>query len=319
MGFIAGNLPGAYYGARMGYRLGAGRQQGRSGGGVTAQRDVTAVYRKKTMPRRKKKAWKKFVKKVQAVADKDRGTVSLVMNYGDVQVHPSQVAGIRQQMVKAFHLYGKNASAATPLEVGARDLGRAAADFIADGVDDSGKVKFKSAVLDITITNAGTGAEGLYQGPLEVDIYHIVYGKKQYLSDGIINSFDQGTIQTETFAALPKININDRGATPFNLPQGVSILGAKIIKKKKYFLGQNQSFTYQVRDAKNRIMELVTMKDKPIFYDPKCTQTVLMVAKPSSLIQDTESFSVVTGSTRTYTVNHEGLNEDASKFYNDFN
>lgn len=306
-------------GARMGYRAAGRRPALRSGGGVTAQRDVTAVYAKKKMPRRKRKAWKKFVRKVQAVAEKDRGTVSLVMNYGDLQVHPGFAAGIKQQMIKAFHLYGMNAGAATPLEVGARDLGTISTDFQTSGVDDTGKVTFKSAVLDITVTNPGAVAGASYSGPMEVDIYHIVYGRKQYSSDGILNTFNQGTIQTETFAALPKVNLNDRGATPFNLPQGISILGAKVLKKKKYFLGTGQSFTYQVRDAKNRIMELVTMKDKASFYSPKYTQTVLMVVKPANNIDETQNFAVTSGSTRTYTCTYEGLDQDKSKFYNEFN
>lgn len=320
MGYIAGNLPGAVYGAKLGYRLSGRRSQGgKAGSGVTSQRDVAAVYRRKPMPKAKRTAWKKFVKKVQAVAQKDRGTVSVVMNYGDTQVHPAFVGGVKQQLVKSFHLYGYNAnpSFVTPLEVGARDIGKIAGDFVTAGVDDSAKVTFKSAVLDITVTNQAP--EGGYFGPLEVDVYHIVYGRKQYPADGLINTFDQGTIQTETFASLPKVNINDRGATPFNVPQAISILGAKILRKKKYFLGLNQSFTYQVRDPKNRIMDLVSMRDKTGFYDPKYTQSVLLVAKPTAIVNETDTFSVTCGSTRTYTCTHEGLNEDASRYYNEFN
>lgn len=314
-----GLIPAARVGMAAYRRLGGGRRTPASGGGVTAQRDVTSVYRKKKMPRRKRKAWKKFVRKVQAVAAKDRGTVSLVMSYGDIQIHPGWVGGSRQQLVKAIHLFGGNASAVTPLEVGARDLGTISANFQAKGLDDTAKVTFKSGVLDVTVTNPGVFPGASYGGPLEVDVYHVVYGRKNYISNGLINSLDQGTIQTERFDALPKVSINDRGCTPFNLPQGISILGAKILKKKKYFLGAGQSFTYQVRDPKNHIMELVTMQDKASFYSPKYTQSLLVVAKPSNIIEETASFALSFNGTRTYTCTSEGLNQDQSKYYNQFN
>jgi len=56
------------------------RKRINSGGGVTTQHDKRFVYAKKRQPRFKRKRWGRFVKKVHAVAEKDYGTRTVVMN-----------------------------------------------------------------------------------------------------------------------------------------------------------------------------------------------------------------------------------------------
>lgn len=45
-----------------------------TGRGVTNQWDRTLIYKKKSMPRWKKRAWKRFSQKVNAVAEKSLGS-----------------------------------------------------------------------------------------------------------------------------------------------------------------------------------------------------------------------------------------------------
>lgn len=317
LGFIAGNIQGAYAGTRLARRTFKRRRVPRSTG-VTTQVDGTTVYKRKRMPKYKRKAWRKFVKKVQA-ATQDRGTISFVMNGANAQLAPAATAGVNKQLIQFVHLYGKNGGvSATARDIGANDM-RAMQGELAALLDDSSKVTFKSGVLDVTCTNQVIPEQSNYSGPLEVDIYHIVYPtKKQYPVTGMLTGFIDATSQSEAVDTLPKIEITDRGVTPFQCPQAISIMGCKIISKKKRFLQPGQSFTYQIRDPKNRVKELVTMRDKDIFYEPNITQTLMIVAKPTAIIAVDQVFSLITTATRTYSVQHEGGDVDRSRYFNNF-
>lgn len=317
IGFIAGNLPGAYIGweaARRG--MGRGRRS-YPRGGVTSQYDTTSVYKRKGMPRYKKKQWKKFTRKVKA-AISDRGTCTIVLNGAHAQQTTSTIAGSQRQGITYVHLYGKQGTGAAANEVGAQDLNKVVSSVrgsSSPGVDDTTKYHFKSAVLDITVTNQNAG-EGQYIGPLEIDVYHIVYPtKKQIVQPGLGNCFTIGTAQTEVVDTLPKIEIGDRGATPFACGQTISVVGMKILSKKKYFLPYGNCFTHQIRDPKNRTVDSETLVDKNSFYQPGWTQTLMIVAKPTAVIGDNQVFTFITGATRSFVLDWEGLNEDKSKYY----
>lgn len=321
IGYIAGNLPGAYAGYKMAGRAvpkPANSSKRTKQSWVTTQRDSTNVYQRKRMPRYKRKAWGKFVSKVKA-ATQDRGTVSFVMNGANAQLAPAAVAGVNKQLIQYVHLYGKNGTAVTTArDIGANDQRRIAQDMLSV-VDDTAKIMFKSAVVDITCTNQIVPEQSNYEGPLEVDIYHIIYPtKKERPASGMNDIFTDALAQTETIGAFPKVEIEDRGATPFQMPQAISISGMKILSKKKRFLQYGQSFTLQIRDPRNRLKELVPMTDKVCFYDPGVTQTFMIVARPTAIIGTEQVFSLITGATRTYTVNYEGGTTDRSHYYNNF-
>lgn len=319
VGFIAGNLPGAYIGWEAAGRGMARRYRRRKapGGGVTSQYDTTQVYRRKRMPRFKRKQWKKFTRKVKA-AISDRGTCTIVLNGAHAQQQPATVGTVQKQSIMFAHLYGKQGVGAQPNEIGANDLNKVVSSIrgtIHPTVDDTTKFHFKSAVLDITVTNQ-IAAEGQYTGPLEVDVYHIVYPtKKTVVIPGLGDAFNGGTIQTEIIDALPKIEINDRGVTPFAIGQAISVVGLKILSKKKYFLPYGQCFTHQIRDPKNRTIDSETLVDKNTFYQPGWTQTLMMIAKPTAVIGENQIFNLICGATRSFVLDWEGLNEDKSKYY----
>lgn len=321
LGYIAGNVPGAIIGARAGYRAARGRGGGGNRAGyaksITAQHDTKTVYKKSRMPRRKRKRWAKFVKKVVAATD-DRGTQTFLFNKAHSETKVSLVGGMSQQALVCAHLYGKNGQLAAG-ELGNRDLYEICQSLIGGGVDDSAKIRFMSGVLDITVTNQRNPGipENTYEGPLEVDLYHIVYpSNKQLVVNGLGQAYDTATTKVNGGYGLPKVNINDRGATPFDIGQASAITGLKILSKKKYYMGYGQAFTYQIRDPKNYQFDVGTHNDKFCFYQPKMTQSLMIVAKPTALIGDNQAFNFIVGATRSYKLQVEGVSADNSKISN---
>lgn len=328
LGYIAGNLPGAFMGAmaarkyfrgRRNNRRGGGGGTGSSGRGVTTQHDTQTVYRKRSMPKRKRRSWKKFIKKVQAAAD-DRGTMSFVMNGQHAQITPNAVGGSNRQVVMAVHLYGKN-SVSTDIEPGKSDLKMIAAEISAMPIDaqkstTTTNVQFKSAVLDVTLQNQ-IAADGYYQGPMEVDIYHLVYPKKLTTTMATLGTaFTQAAFDTSQTGTLPKIGITDRGVTPFAMGPAGTIAGYKILSKKKYFMAYGQTATYQIRDPKNRYTNLRKMQDDNSFCMHGWTQSLLIIGKPQGPIGENQNFDLIAGVTRSYNVSYEGINADSSHYFN---
>lgn len=296
------------------------RRRSTVGKGVTTQKDSANIYRKRRMPRRKRVRWRKFVSKVKA-ATKEQGTISLVYNGNYGEVRNNSISGVQQQGLICCHLYGRNAIGKAGREVGGTDMLQLCTDLrnaTVDPLQGSGKIQFKSAVLDVTVTNPTDGTD--YNGALEIDVYHIHYPKsKEYVINGLVRAIETGTSQTNQLLAVgDKVDISQRGTTPFGIGQIISISGMEILDKKKYFLPQGESFTYQIRDPKNRTIDNERLIDKATFYIPGWTQSVLFIAKPTDLIADTDTFSFTVGATRSYNVTYEGLNEDKSRYLGSF-
>jgi len=138
-----------------------------SGRGITTQYDRSRVYRKKRMPRRKKKAWKRFVRKAQAAIDKTLGSYSIVLND---QVTVSATAETTDQAIGQFALY--------PMKDGTNawlnDMAGIAAQFTTDfATTDSTKWGFKSGILDLTVQNTSLDATDGNGYAVEVDVYEM--------------------------------------------------------------------------------------------------------------------------------------------------
>lgn len=148
-GFAAGQL--GKYVARKYFRpkRSVPRKYLSSGNGVTSQYDKTLVYRKKRMPRRKRKSWKKFVKKVRRAMEKDYGKTSVVFNHLQDRVTGGIIVPGADQGRSECHLYGFSGtidtSGVSDGISGARDINVICANDTRIGP--STKVKFCSAVL----------------------------------------------------------------------------------------------------------------------------------------------------------------------------
>lgn len=249
-----------------------------SGGGVTSQYDRKTVYRKKSMPRRKRIQWKRFVKKTVAATMKQVGTRTIIRNN---QTYQSWVTSAQQTL--GFVLYGKSGTNNNAVLTGNADLTNI---FANDPLlaKNTSKAYFGSAVMDITITNLSSlVAAGNDTTAVELDIYEIVFWKDPNLPT-LESVYARADTNTDVINTGTSISLSIRGATPFDLPDG-GAQGAKILKKTKYLLQGGEICTYQYRDAGNYSLNKDQVTDNSSFCLPKMTKGVLVIMKgcPTSL------------------------------------
>lgn len=326
------------------------KKSGGDRGGITQQHDQITQYVKTYMPRKKKKAWRKFSKKVKYVMDASRGITTALTNFTFTASNANQ----NTQSYVDVHLYSNAASVPTQddlLQLAVNDQEMSSKKEISptnatvnvNAVTDDGwisaankNIRFTSAVLDLTYINTSTGIQ-------EVDVYHIVYrnvGPRALGNVSGANSFDAalgigrdatGFVRQNATAggALGnKVTLQSRGATPFELGGFLSFTGAKILRKEKVFVDSGKVYTKQIRDPKNRTFNPMgyylgqnTGITSPVnsFIKPGWTQTILFVCKQQTLADgpvapwegdNIQKFEVK--ATRIYKYNQAGQSEDKS-------
>lgn len=283
--------------------------RGRGGRGgetaVTNQRDFTTQYKRKPMPKFKKRRWRKFVKKVEAVSDRLIGLRTVLFN-DEIRIAYGGVGA--KQGWGVMHLYGRNGFNTTNVENGAADLfeiynndPEMKVNLGGSLVAQSGRVKFTSAVIDITMYNPGTHTA-------EIDVYKLVYygNEKQFSSFSTANQDYELTQQNINDGTVSNtIQLTTRGATPFNMGFLLSNLCAKIVWKKKFLVGSGQSVFFQHRDPKNRYIKTKDMAgptDTDLTYRG-ATCSYLFVTKEVNAA--TGEYTLRVGATRTYTYKTE--------------
>lgn len=252
---------------------------------TTLQHDYSRQYTRKTAPAWKRKRWTKFIKKVEAAGDKNLGLQTALKNELVVGEFNTQ----NQQGYLDFTLYSANSDDLIPI---ANQLIEQSSLDINSRIDQTTKMMFKSAVLDLTIRNTSYEQENATapktpytQCALEVDVYTIkasklfTHGNTDYV--GISQAIQDGFARMrEIGTGASGLSLLDRGVTPFECPMGIKSYGMKILKKVKYFLPWGAQATWQLRDPKNRNI----MKRKIIELNgcnlPGLTTFFLIVYKP---------------------------------------
>lgn len=284
------------------------RQKANSGRGVTANYDKTQIYSRKKMPRRKKRVWKKFSKKVNWVIDNRLGTKDIVFNK-PMTIQPGSGA----QGVCAALLYGKAGDPTEFDSVGQNDL-----TFLSEYTNGTQSVTDEingndfavtSAILDVTLTN--TSPETC---PMEVDIYEVMFKNEVYdnalftpvdgLNPIIGGTFPKGLAQSQTPFGTSALTISTRGCTPFNWLNGIKQSGMTISSKKKFFLPTGSSATYQIRDSKNRVFSANKINEgigRNGWVYPYATRGIIIISKQVAGFTTT-SHRLAVGVTRNYKV-----------------
>lgn len=219
------------------YLTGSGSNKKRkSGVGITGQHDKQVQYRKKWMPKAKKRKWVDFVRRVTAVSDRQKGRRTFVFNRtGDV----TATSGAQGYLCSV--LYGRNGvnlSTTTDFQSGMSDLYDI---FNQSGYSSTTKLKMLSATLDITYSNKGSSA-------VEMDLYEVQFKKATVYTD-FKSAIDNAETDTTTVGTWTSLNLTDRGVTLFDIPQVIRTTGMTIIKKTKVFVPSGGTTTYQMRDA----------------------------------------------------------------------
>jgi len=268
------------------------RQTSRSG--VTQHYDRQVQYVKKRMPYRKRKRWTSFVKKVHAANERQLGTKTLVYSV-QVTGTTSAVGGQNWQFCS---LYGVNGSGASS-EKGATDLYQIFQQAY-DAALENQKLTFKSAVLDLTLTNTGTNK-------LEVDLYHLSYWGSPALTsfnathNEAVN--DTPTMDPNGTAFFGPLSLAKRGVTPFDIPALMKLGKFTIVKKVKYWIDVGDTITYQIRDAKTHVISESSVLESNKFAQAKLTQSLYINFKPVAGAAETEGNSLTMGVTRKYSLN----------------
>lgn len=345
LGYTIGNVPGAYYGMRAGYSLGKRRRgtkkpypsskRRRLGArvskksiamdGVTRQRDDKMLYKKRRMPAKKRKQWKKFVKKVNAVEIKDRGLQ--IVKYNQNGVTGTNVPALGQTY-KAVHLYGCGATAGEP---GSRDLTLLGQDVEVQSVNwlkrtggdinptipnvkNLTEIRMQSAQLDMYIKNTGNVV-------LLIEVYHLWYVKNNNCPSfgdtvGWVEAVEQRKQEYagSTVTDMSAVDMNTFNCSMFDEPQFISKLGATVKSVRQVYLGSGEIHHMQIRDPKNYNINLFNYKQQDGvnyqgYVDPKLTETYVVVAKNIDSV--TEGQFTVNGC-RTYRYTVEGVKQTAT-------
>lgn len=240
-------------------------KRGASGVVTSAQHDVQRQYVKKYMPRRKKRIWKKFVRKVKASMMKSVGTNTVIRN-----LNRSFATGLAQQFA-ACHLYGFNGiEPVAGFDIGTDDIKQI---FSQDTrIDSNHKIVFMSAVLDLTMRNSG-------ENDAEVDIYEIEYRDRTQSNSFWEMEGNASNTVTNIPGVVNGVRLITRGATVFDLPKLIVYGKIKVVKKTKVFLPKGNTSNYQIRDARNRIFDGGELADDIGYIKPGYTRTVLLIAK----------------------------------------
>jgi len=307
------------------------------GRGVTQEHDRQFIYRKKSMPYGKKRRWKQFKRKIQAVSEKELGSRTVLFN----KLHTAENTTNGNQLVTTFGLYTNKSTDSLNNDLNAISTLENQGDSTAaagETVDLTSKIMFQSAVLDITMRNTShsndTPTTIDTDATLEVDIYEMKVNRRQLASylggppttlqpyTTLLNGFLSQDPKDKTIGgAGTGIKINLRGATPWDVPFALSAMKVKILKKTKMFINPGKTATYQYRDPKRRVTSLERMENGAGCNFGKWTHHIMIIAKAIpgltvGSVTDTLNEELSIGVTRKYFYKVEGMNDTRDRWLN---
>lgn len=290
-------------------------------GGTNA--DQRFIYRKKNMPKKKKRRWAAFVRKVNAVEERDLGTRTVLFN--DQLIQGNAVSGKQSTLTLALYPF-KNTNRGWLDDLNQiGQMENEANPTVAAGatIDKNSKIMFHSAVMDVTLRNTsikygeGQAIQVAPEAAIELDVYDII--AREDAADNATTYFDISAMlnaydDREIGGTGTGIEIADRGATPFELPSGLSRFKIKVLKKTKFFIPNGQTITFQVRNPKRKVCRYGELELNDGFNKAGWTQYKFLIYKlVPGLDQGTAvgeyKAELSVGLTRKYMYKVEGFNE----------
>jgi len=290
-------------------------------GGTNA--DVRNVYRKKRMPAKKRKRWARFIKKVNAVDERELGTRTVLFNDTIVTRHTNPV----HQGCLTLGLYSfKNATRGwldDLNQIGQLENEGDPTAATGGTIDRNSKIMFHSAVMDLTIRNTSElqTAAGIYSldavAAIELDVYDIILGGNTQDNTATYTSLSEllnGYDDKEIGGTGTGISIEDRGATPFELPSNIGRFKLKVLQKTKYFIPNGQTITLQERNPKRKVCRYGELETNDGFNKKGWTRFKYIIYKAVPGVSvgsavGTYRMSITCGLTRKYMYKVEGFNE----------
>lgn len=249
---------------------------------TTAQHDYQTQYRKKSLPRKLKRRYRRAMKSFVSKSLRLVGSNTVVKNQSTSVV----TSALIPQTFVAIHLGACNGTAVG--EPGLGDINNIVSSDTR--VSSSGKLLIKTANMDCTMRNTGNN-------PIEVDVYHVVYTDATKETSWFAQ-YNNAATNTPPIGSLTSLTLNQRGVQLFDFPD-LFKRGQKILKKTKVFLPVGNTATYRLKLRANQwITPANELQDNFGFYKPYYTQTLVFVVKPTVGSDDTSTF--VVGCTRKY-------------------
>jgi hypothetical protein len=322
------------------------RKKMKFGQGVTRDMDRRQIYRRRSMPRYRRKRWVRFLKKVNAVNEKTLGKRTYIFkpnvdtlasnNYEVQKVGTYGMYTIESAQPDMRHLQRIMETENTGSTTMNSDDGAV--------IYNDTKLQFKSAILDMTFSNRSTvnsetpsnSDELAASCPIEVDIYEMAIGRKAYARnlDDTVTTFEniqqmlshKPSMELENPAGFTKFTFDPetRGLTPWDFSTSLGQFRMKIYKKTKFLLKNGEYFTYQMRDPRSHNITRSQIQDCAGFNMPGITKLIYVTMKPVpgtepdiGSIPGNINARLLIGRTIKYTYCLEGANEDRHFVLND--
>lgn len=228
-------------GARGAYRTVQrmrGKQASIEPNAITTQHDTAVRYRRRRMPRRRRKQWTRFSKKVKHVMLQMQGLQTYVIdNPGAVQP-----VAVDTQVTDGWMLGGTQSVGNDELFQIFRAAFSAA---LTTTTVAPYKLFLKSMCLDIQIRNTHATV------PCIIDVYTLI-ARQDYSSAANIKTQYDATFVQQGPMFIGAVTPGNPGVTPFQ--NGPFLKMWKILSKKEYFLSSGGMATMQLRIPFNRMI-----------------------------------------------------------------
>jgi len=213
---------------------------------VTGQHDFQNLYRRRPAPRRVRRRAKKSMRTFMYNMDKIQGMqVSVINNYTAVTTAPT--GSDNAQAVTSFTMYG-GYNLTSPVNTH-NDLVRIWNNHFGSTPGYAaayGKLRFRSCVMDFQVLNADN------DNACYVEVYN-VQNRKKDPNYNTVQRWASSLASNMTPVGGSDLTQNFWKSTPFDAAGFGEFW--KITNRKKYLLQGGQQITFQVRDAKNYMID----------------------------------------------------------------
>lgn len=253
-----------------GSRTATRSSRNRDYGNITFQNDEHMIYRRKRAPRRVRKAHRRAFKNFMYNLDRCQSMKTCLINYSQAQtLVPASLAASQIAFGVTLYGYGPNSYASNILPgngdipwIFARENGAYPTTDLA-----SRKLRFRSAVMDLTVYNGLTGTEeNSWGGILCLDVYHVIAKKDAY--DTVLNGdpvlWWSDAVREQAAGNMPTAvtSYQYEGCTPFDAPGFGRNWTIKRVRKVR--LSPGQTFITQLRDPGNYVLNMDDILEKTI-------------------------------------------------------
>lgn len=261
------------------------------------------MYRKRRMPRKRKRAWKRSIRKHRALNQLDLGLRTMMFPANDTISSGSGFQGILE-----FSAMTNDGALKTAASNFAQEL---SAIVTQEGLPTTAKINIASYRQDITIANEGATV-------MEMDIYECIPIKQSNNQSGqqtAVDHWARGYQNSSVIGTLPKLSIIDLGSNPFQSRYFSQHF--KILKVRRVYLGTGNCTSWTVSKPANRVINASMVSNFTLSqYIPKVSSVQLCVFKGCPSPTQASSNATVNWNVQT-TINYklEGITENATAVF----